>query len=134
MLERVTIRREQDVTTAVVVVQAHARALGFSADATQRLGTAVSELTRNICKYCSDCGGDVLIQEEPGDRGPTRLVVHVRDNGPGIVDLDQALRDHYSSSGSLGLGLPGVRRIVDAFSIVSEPGCGTVVTIVMELP
>jgi serine/threonine-protein kinase RsbT len=61
-------------------------------------------------------------------------VVQVRDNGPGIPDLDKALTDHYSTSGTLGLGLPGVRRIVDSFSIVSEPGRGTVVTIGMDRP
>jgi len=132
MLERVAISREEDITTAVVVVQAHARALGLTVDAVQRLGTAVSELARNICKYCSQSGGDMVIQQQTNADGRAQLVVQVRDNGPGIADLEQALQDHYSSSGTLGLGLPGVRRIVDRFAIVSEPGRGTVVTITME--
>jgi len=133
MLERVAIGREEDITTAVVVAQAHARALGMSSDAVQRLGTAVSELARNICKYCRHTGGDMVIQQHTHEGGSPQLVVQVRDNGPGIADLEQALQDHYSSSGTLGLGLPGVRRIVDHFAIVSEPGRGTVVTIAMEI-
>lgn len=132
MLERVAISREEDITTAVVVAQAHARAIGLSSDAVQRLGTAVSELARNICKYCSQSGGDMVIQQQSGGGGRPELVVQVRDNGPGIADLEQALQDHYSSSGTLGLGLPGVRRIVDRFTIISEPGRGTVVTVAME--
>jgi len=134
MLERVPINRDEDVTTAVVVVQAHAREHGFGSDAIQRLGTAVSELARNIRKYCQASGGDVVIDLEEREQGQLRFVVQVRDNGPGIRDLETALRDHYSSSGTLGLGLPGVRRMVDAFSIVSEPGQGTVVTIGMDQP
>jgi serine/threonine-protein kinase RsbT len=134
MLERVAINRDEDVTTAVVVVQAHARELGFGNDAIQRLGTAVSELARNIRKYCQASGGDVLIDLEEREEGQVRFMVQVRDNGPGIRDLETALRDHYSSSGTLGLGLPGVRRMVDAFSIISEPGKGTVVTIGMDRP
>jgi serine/threonine-protein kinase RsbT len=134
MLERVPIDRDEDVTTAVVVVQAHARELGFGSDAIQRLGTAVSELARNICKYCQASGGDVVVDLEEREDGRLRFVVQVRDNGPGIRNLDEALSDHYSSSGTLGLGLPGVKRIVDAFRIVSEPGRGTVVTIGMDRP
>lgn len=132
MLERVPINHDGDVTTAVVVVQAHARELGFGSDAIQRLGTAVSELTRNIRKYCQASSGDVVIDLEERGEGQLRLVVQVRDNGPGILDLEAALRDHYSSSGTLGLGLPGVRRMVDDFSIITEPGRGTVVMIGMD--
>jgi serine/threonine-protein kinase RsbT len=134
MLERVAINRDEDVTTAVVVVQSHARRLGFGNDAIQRLGTAVSELARNIRKYCQLSGGDVLIDLEERGEGQVRFTVQVRDNGPGIRDLETALRDHYSSSGTLGLGLPGVRRMVDAFSIITEPGQGTVVTIGVDRP
>lgn len=134
MLERVWIQGDEDVTKAVVVAQSHARELGFSGDAVQRIGTAVSELARNVCKYASQSGGDLLVRREPLADGRQRLLLQVRDNGPGIADIDQALRDHYSSSGTLGLGLPGVRRIVDRFEIVSEPGRGTVVTIALEGP
>ena len=129
ILKRVPITRDEDVTTAVVVIQALAREHGFGHDAIQRLATAVSELTRNIRKYCQASDGDVLMSLEERGKGGLRILVQVRDNGPGISDLDKALEDHYSSSGTLGLGLPGVRRIVDYFQIVSELGRGTVVTI-----
>jgi len=131
MIDRVPIGRDEDVTIAVVVAQARARQCGFDGDAVQRLGTAVSELARNVHKYAPDSGGDMLIQEQDGTDGRRRLLVQVRDNGPGIADIDRALQDHYSSSGTLGLGLPGVKRIVDEFSIVSEAGRGTVVSIAM---
>lgn len=134
MLERIRISKDEDVTTAVVVVQNFARRHGFSGEAVQRLGTAVSELARNICKYCGSSGGDVVMRLDTNESGQCRLVVQVRDNGPGIPDLDQALQDHYSSSGTLGLGLPGVKRIVDSFTILSELGQGTVVTIGIDQP
>ena len=132
MLERVSIIHEEDVTTAVIVAQAHARSCSFDSDSVQRLGTAVSELARNVWKYSRIRGGEMLIDRQIGGNGKQLLVVEIRDNGPGIRDLEKALQDHYSSSGTLGLGLPGVRRIVDHFAIVSEPGRGTVVTIAME--
>ena len=132
MIERVPIIRDEDVTTAVVAAQAFARSCGFQGDAIHRLGTAVSELARNICKYCRHTGGDMLIHQEQTSGGRTCVVVQVRDNGPGIANLDQAMQDHYSSSGTLGLGLPGVKRMVDRFSILTEPGQGTVVTIALE--
>lgn len=131
VMERFSIMKESDVGISVVGVQAYARAQGLSDAGIARLSTAVCELARNIVKYCPDSGGDVIIHAEPS--GPTvRLVVQVRDNGPGIADVDQALRDHYSSSGTLGLGLPGVKRIVDEFTILSVPGSGTVVTITVN--
>jgi serine/threonine-protein kinase RsbT len=100
---------------------------------TEHLGTAVSELARNVCKYSLGSGGDIVVDWKQID-GHSCFEVQVRDNGPGISDLDKALTDHYSTSGTLGMGLPGVRRIVDSFSIVSEIGQGTVVTIGMACP
>lgn len=130
-MERFTIALESDIGIAVVGVQAQARRLGFTQDQIDRLGTAVSELARNIVKYAGCRGGDIVCQEEP--RGQTlRLVVQARDNGPGIDDISRALSDHYSSSGSLGLGLPGVKRIMDECEVVSIVGSGTVVTIALQ--
>jgi serine/threonine-protein kinase RsbT len=131
MMERFVIRTESDIGIAVVATQARARALGLSGSRVDRLGTAVSELARNIVKYAQQSGGDLLLHlESSGDQ--KRLTLQARDNGPGIPDLEAALQDHYSTSGTLGLGLPGVRRMVDAFQIHSIPGSGTVVTITME--
>jgi serine/threonine-protein kinase RsbT len=129
-MERYIISRESDIGIAVVACQTRARALGFSQARIDRLGTAVSELARNIIKYSLLSGGDIILREERGES--LRLVIQARDNGPGITDLEAALRDHFSTSGTLGLGLPGVRRMMDDFSIVSIPGSGTVVTIALE--
>lgn len=129
-MERHIIRRESDIGIAVVACQKRARDLGFSQTRIDRLGTAVSELARNIVKYSSQSGGDIILNEERhGDS--LRLVVQARDNGPGIPNLEVALRDHFSTAGTLGLGLPGVRRMMDDFAIISIPGSGTVVTIAL---
>lgn len=131
MRNRVLIRCEGDVMTAVVAVQAEARQLGFSEPSIAKLATAVSELTRNIHKYAAESGGDVLIYTELLD-DRLFLMVQARDNGPGIADLERAMSEHFSTSGTLGLGLPGVRRLVDTFEIHSVPGEGTVVTVGVE--
>jgi serine/threonine-protein kinase RsbT len=127
-MERFIINKGSDIGIAVVGVQARARALGFTESQIHRLGTAVSELAHNIVKYAAPNGGDIMLQQDNQDNRK-RLLVQARDNGPGIADLEQALSDHFSSAGTLGLGLPGVKRIVDEFSIVSEAGSGTVVSI-----
>jgi serine/threonine-protein kinase RsbT len=87
--------------------------------------TAVSELGRNILMYAGE--GEVVVTTIDGSerRG---IVVVARDQGPGIHDLQKAMLDGYSTSGSLGLGLPGVRRLMDEFAIESAPGRGTTVT------
>ncbi len=140
---RVPVSGEPDVARAVVEASRLARRGGFSESDTNRLATAVSELARNIIKYAGT--GDVLIGviSDSGrsgievligvisDSGRSGIEVVVRDDGPGIANLRKALEDHYSTSGTLGLGLPGVKRMMDNFEIESEPGKGTVVTIRM---
>lgn len=130
-MERFVIRQERDIGIAVVAAQASARRMGFNAGNVERLGTGISELARNIIKYAPDAGGDILLTtQQLSDR--LRLMVKVRDNGPGIENIDKAIEAHFSTSGTLGLGLPGVKRLMDEFSIISIPGSGTVVTIAME--
>jgi serine/threonine-protein kinase RsbT len=90
--------------------------------------TAGSELARNIFRYATHGQGSVLIdQAVNGSRRGVRATFS--DAGPGIADLDEAMRDGFSSAGSLGLGLSSRRRLVDEFSIVSRPGQGTTVVI-----
>lgn len=132
MLERHIITRDEHVSIAVVIAQSRAKKCGFSDDQIQRIGTAVAELARNICKYCKESGGDMVITDEMDAYTACRLTVVFRDNGPGITNLQAALQDHFSTSGTLGLGLSGVRRLVDNFEIRSAPGKGTVVTISMD--
>lgn len=111
---------------AVVSATDFARRLEFSETQSRAIGTVVSELATNIVKYADR--GHVSL-EEVEDKGHTGIKVTVADRGPGIPDVHQALQDHYSSSGTLGLGLPGVRRMVDDFDVQSEVGKGTTVVV-----
>jgi serine/threonine-protein kinase RsbT len=89
------------------------------------IATAISELARNILKYASE--GEILVEMVlRGSR--SGVVVVARDEGPGIRDVGLAMQDGFSTTASLGLGLPGTRRLMDEFEIVSTPGSGTVVT------
>ena len=100
--------------------------MGFDTAVTSQINTAVSELGRNILKYGG--AGEVTLERVTDDHHDgVRATVH--DNGPGIEDLDQAMADHYSTSGTLGLGLPGVKRMMDEFHIDSAPGKGTRVVV-----
>jgi serine/threonine-protein kinase RsbT len=101
--------------------------LGFQQSDLTLVATAISELARNIVRYARR-GEIVLRQAEDG--GIPGIVIIARDEGPGIPDVNRAMEQGYSTSGGLGLGLPGVRRIMDEFQIVSEVGKGTVVTVV----
>lgn len=86
------------------------------------IASAISELARNIFSYAGH--GEILVGlvERNGRRG---VMIVARDEGPGIRDVDLALQDGYSTSGSLGLGLPGVRRLVDEFEIHTQRDVGT---------
>ena len=119
----VRVEGDHDVAAAAREARGLAAASGLSAVEAQNVATAVSEVARNAVKYAA--GGEVELA--PAERGGRRgLRVTVRDSGPGIADLAAALRDGMSSAGSLGLGLPGARRLMDDFAIQSGPG-GTVV-------
>jgi serine/threonine-protein kinase RsbT len=122
---RVAINSDQDIVGARQKGRTLAAAVGFSpADATL-IATAISELARNIVSYARK--GEIRLQKVQNS-ARNGIVVIACDDGPGIPDLRQAMRDGFSTSGSLGLGLPGVRRLMDEFEIVSETGRGTTVT------
>ena len=91
------------------------------------IATAVSELARNILKYA--VSGEIRLRQVDGPSG-RGIEIEAVDRGPGIEDPEAAMRDHFSSGGTLGLGLPGVRRMMDEFSLESTPGEGTRVTAV----
>jgi serine/threonine-protein kinase RsbT len=93
---------------------------------TAKIKTVISELGYNIIKYAK-VGTISLFVIDDRPQG-VRIIAH--DRGPGIADIPQAMRDNYSSSGTLGLGLPGVRRMVDHFSLQSEINVGTTVDVV----
>ena len=121
---RVTISSDQDIVLARQKGRSLALELGFSSGDATLIATAISELARNIVSYAVK--GEVTLK---GIQGSNRvgILVIASDDGPGIPDIRQALRDGFSTSGSLGLGLPGVRRLMDEFEIVSKPGQGTTI-------
>jgi serine/threonine-protein kinase RsbT len=124
----VAIDGESDLLRVRSALRSVAGQAGLGLTATTKLVTAGSELARNILRYATGGKGTVSIDEAaPGRRQGVRAVF--ADAGPGIADLDEVMRDGYSTGGSLGIGLPGSRRLVDEFSIDSAPGRGTTVVI-----
>jgi serine/threonine-protein kinase RsbT len=128
---RIAIRADLDIIAVRQKAREIAGQLGFSPSDRTMLATAVSELARNIVQYATE--GMVILRpfEESGGAGVT---VIAEDEGPGIADLSLALQDGYSTSGSLGMGLPGVRRLMDHFEITSARGKGTRVVASMSTP
>ncbi len=124
--KRVTIRGETDVARAIVQANRMSRAAQFQTVDQSRIATAVSELARNILKYAGH--GEIHLRLVAGKAGRGMEIV-AEDKGPGIADAERALADHFSSSGTLGLGLPGVQRMMDEFDLASAPGAGTRVTV-----
>lgn len=124
MKRTTTIRTERDVSAAIAAAMEAAKAVGFDDATVGSVATAVSEVARNIVKYAQY--GEVVFRRV--DEPAVGLEIVARDSGPGIENLEEAMRDHFSSSGTLGLGLPGMQRLMDEFDVCSTPGVGTVVT------
>jgi serine/threonine-protein kinase RsbT len=124
---RVAIDSDRAIVEARQQGRQLALKLGFSSGSATLLATAISELARNILQYAGQ--GEIVMQllDRGRDQG---LMVLARDRGPGIADLSMAMEDGYSTSGRLGLGLPGVRRLMDEFQIESGVGTGTHVRVV----
>ena len=122
---RVHIRTDADLLSARQLARDIASSLGFSTTEVTEIVTAVSELSRNILMYAGQ--GEVSLSTVDGE-GRRGIAVTARDDGPGIPDLKKAMLDGYSTSGSLGLGLPGARRLMDEFAIESETAHGTTVS------
>jgi serine/threonine-protein kinase RsbT len=123
---RVAINSDQDIVSARQKGRVMANELGFSSGDATLIATAISELARNIVSYAGK--GQITLKVVNG-LNRQGISVIASDDGPGITDIRQALRDGYSTSGSLGLGLPGVRRLMDEFEISSQAGQGTTVTV-----
>lgn len=118
----VTIINEWDIVAARQIGRNVAKELGFGTVDQARITTAISELARNIYLYAGK--GQICI-DKLNDAGKAGLRIHAADNGPGISDIRQVMEDGFSTSGGLGAGLPGVKRLVDDFHIESETGSGT---------
>ena len=122
----VPINVETDVTRAVLQTRRCAEAAGFDSAAVSMLATVASELARNIVKYAGS--GQVTVSTLDEDEA-SGLQIIAEDRGPGIEDVDRAMQDNYSSGGTLGLGLPGVKRMMDEMHVDSAPGRGTIVKV-----
>jgi len=122
----VSIRSDVDIVLARQQGRTMAGSIGFGATDATLIATAISELARNIVMYAQK--GEVMMRnvETAHSRG---ILIVARDDGPGIRSIQDVLRDGYSTSGGLGLGLPGVRRLMDEFAIESELRRGTTVTV-----
>jgi serine/threonine-protein kinase RsbT len=124
--ETLDIRSSADVVAVRQATRTLAERVGFSLVDQTKLVTAASELARNTIDY----GGGGLVRLELVANGVRRGVrLTFEDQGPGIADVNQALKDGYTTGNGLGLGLGGARRLVNDFSIDSAPGTGTRVTI-----
>jgi serine/threonine-protein kinase RsbT len=119
---RVAVSTSEDVVEARQQGRGLATKMGFSASEATLIAAAISELARNIVKYANH--GEIAMRSDHDGM----LYVVARDNGPGIADMKAAMRPGFSTSGGLGLGLAGVRRIADHFEIVSSTS-GTIVTL-----
>ena len=125
--ETMSIIKEVDVIPFRNRLREFAVKIGMSLVNQTKIITAASELARNMLKYAN--GGKATIEViSKGKENGIRLIFE--DKGPGIADVKLAMQDGYSTGKSLGLGLPGTKRLVSEFNIASEVGKGTTVTIV----
>jgi len=122
---RVPIAADADIVVARGEGRALAGRLGFSRTDATLIATAISEIGRNILVHAG--AGEVAIGGAAEDHRVGVMVV-ARDQGPGIADVQRALREGYATGAGLGLGLPGTRRLMDEFDIETQVGHGTTVT------
>lgn len=122
---RVPIGSDGDILTARQVGRRMAADQGFGEGDQTVIAAAISEVARNIVRYATR--GEITLR--PMHNGTRRgLLIIAQDQGPGIPDLTLAMQDGYSTGNGFGVGLPGTRRLMDEFDIVSAPGQGTTVT------
>lgn len=120
---------EDGIVAARQLARDTARRLGFGMVDQSRIATAVSELARNIVRYATGGQGEIVIRERESATRGAGLEVIAHDAGPGIPDLNLAMREGFTSGPGLGMGLPGTKRLMDEFSIDSALGRGTTITI-----
>jgi serine/threonine-protein kinase RsbT len=124
------LRVSEDIIRARLSARDMVRDAGLGVMDQTRFATALSELCRNAVRYAVGAGCELT---DLSDARHVRLQARVRDRGPGIADVEQAMQDGFSTAGSLGAGLPGTRRLVDVFEIESSPA-GTCVTVQIVRP
>ena len=122
----ININNEFDIVLARQKGREVSKNLQFGGVDQARITTAISELARNIYLYAGSGQITIDVLEDSGRKG---IQISAADNGPGINDIRMVLQDGFSTSGGLGAGLPGVKRLMDSFDIDSMPGTGTKITI-----
>ncbi|MFJ7934983.1 anti-sigma regulatory factor [Sporosarcina sp. NPDC096371] len=122
----VDIHTEWDIVAARQLGRNEAKKSGFGTVDQARITTAISELARNIYLYAGK--GKVEI-ERHSEKGCNGITIVASDNGPGITDMRKVMEDGFSTSGGLGAGMPGVKRLMDEFKVETEPGVGTTITV-----
>jgi len=127
----IALESEHDIAVARGEVRNIAAWVGFRMIDQTRLATVASELARNVVKYARR--GRMIAQPLDAAEGRAGLRLIFEDEGPGIPDINAAMRDGFSTGRGLGKGLPGSKRLVDVFEIESEVGRGTRVTVVRWL-
>lgn len=125
------LRTDEDVVRLRTLVRNRTLEIGLGLVDQTKVVTAASELARNTIRYGG--GGEARVQIVRAE-WRCGLCLSFIDRGPGIADVEQALRDGYTSGGGLGLGLGGSRRLMDEFDIVTAPGAGTTVVITKWKP
>lgn len=123
---RLRVAQEADIIRARREGREIAQSLGFGSGDLALIATAISEIARNVVIYARQ--GEMCLRVVQGATGRRGIEVVTADEGPGIADIDLAMRDGFSSGTGLGLGLPGARRLMDDFEITSAVGVGTRVT------
>jgi serine/threonine-protein kinase RsbT len=126
-VELISIASDTGVMNARQKGRELAMTIGISGSDLTLLATAISEIARNIVQYAGQGEIEFSSVERGGRRG---LLIIARDSGPGIIDIGRAMQDGFSTSRGMGLGLPGAKRLMDDFNIVSEIGKGTTVSMV----
>ena len=122
---RVDIHSSSDIVVARQEARTMALAAGFSLCDSTLITTAISEIARNVLEY-AESGEVTMSLLKNGVKNGVKIVV--TDRGPGITDIDQVMKDGYSSRKGLGIGLPGTKRLMDEFEIRSRAGSGTTIT------
>ena len=126
----VDIYTEWDIVAARQLGRNEAKEIGFGTVDQARITTAISELARNIYLYAGKGTIEIIRLYENGNSG---ISVIASDEGPGIADVRKVMTDGYTTSGGLGAGMPGVRRLMDEFNLHTEIGVGTTITAVKWL-
>jgi serine/threonine-protein kinase RsbT len=115
----IELKIEDDILIARKIARQEMADIGFGSADQTRMATAISELTRNVIKYAGHGVCHILTESSSEE---IKIKVEIEDYGPGIEDIDKAMEDGYTTGGGLGAGLPGAKRLVNDFSIESQPG------------